>query len=199
MLRNRFHLLAAVLVVIALCAGAAWAQDDGNGGGPGKGKGKNKGRGDGGGAGGDVAAADPGGKGPGPKDEAAKDQKKADGMKQELGATDDEWTVLSPKLQKVLSLQRDIKDGGRGGPKGGPKGADGEAPEPTSDLAKATQALATLLANKDASAGDLKAAIQALRDARAKAKTALDQAQKELKELLTVRQEAILLQKGLLD
>jgi len=178
MLKGKMWLLAAALVLGGLCVGQAMAQEDGWGDGKGKGGGKDKGGG---------------------PDKVAKDQKKAKDMKQELGVTDDEWTALSPKLQKVLSLQRDIKDGGRGGPPGGPKASDGETPEPMSDLAKATQALAAILLNKDAPVADIKAAIQAVRDARAKAKTALEQAQKELKELVTVRQEAILLQKGLLD
>ena len=58
--------------------------------------------------------------------------------------------------------------------------------------------MSKVLDNKDAAPAEIKTALQALRDARAKAETALEAAQKELKEVLTVRQEAVLVQRGLL-
>jgi Spy/CpxP family protein refolding chaperone len=77
-------------------------------------------------------------------------------------------------------------------------GMGGRGGEP-SELAKASQALTAVLQNKEAGAGEIKAALQALRDARAKAKAELEKAQKELKEILTLRQEAQLVQMGVLD
>ena len=51
----------------------------------------------------------------------------------------------------------------------------------------------------NASADDLKAKMTALREARAQARQQLTQAQAELKELLTAKQEAALVMMGLLE
>jgi len=124
--------------------------------------------------------------------------------KQELGVTDDEWKVIEPKLTKVQTLRMQSFAGGRGfgggrGGRGGAGGPGGAAAEPTTDVGKATAALAKVLENKDAPAADIKTALQALREAKAKAKAELEAAQKELKEVLTARQEAVLVQRGTLD
>jgi len=135
-------------------------------------------------------------------------------MQERMGATDDEWKVLQPKIQKVRDLQQ-ASGGGFGGGFGmrGPRGnrpgggagadtaapaADPNAPKP-SDAQKASQDLRKLLENKDAKPEDLKAALKTLRDARAKAKAELDKARKELQEVLTVRQEAALVSAGVLE
>ena len=118
----------------------------------------------------------------------------SDFQKRQLGATDEEWTVLEPKLEKVQKLNNEVRNGAMMGMyMMGPMGA-GE-----SDVAKAARELAKVLKNKDASPGDIKSAVTALRDAKAKAKIELEKAQKELKELLTIRQEALLIQQGQLD
>jgi hypothetical protein len=132
-------------------------------------------------------------------------------MQERMGATDDEWKVLQPKIQKVRDLQQ-ASGGGFGGgfgmrgnrgnrPGGGADAApaaDPNAPKP-SDAQKASQDLRKLLENKDAKPEDLKAALKTLRDARAKAKAELDKARKELQEVLTVRQEAALVSAGVLE
>jgi predicted S18 family serine protease len=64
---------------------------------------------------------------------------------------------------------------------------------------KKAQELSTLLQNKDAKPEDIKAALAAYRDARTKAKAELEKAQKDLRDLLTVRQEAVLVSMGTLD
>ena len=160
----------------------------------------------GGGAGGGRGRGGPGG---GMFDPNVMRQRMADQMKTALGCTDEEWTALAPKVEKVQTLQRDLRGGGmfgggmgrgRGGP-GGPGGdaAAPAAPAPTTEVGKAAAALSKVLENKDAAPADIKTALQALRDAKAKAKTALEAAQKELKDVLTVRQEAALVERGLLD
>ncbi len=132
----------------------------------------------------------------------------SDRMRQTLGATDEEWTVLEPKIEKVTTLSLQARGGGMiamgmgmfgFGGRGGGMGGAGAAAGQQSELMKASQALAELLKNKDASAADIKSALQAYRDARARARAELEQAQKELKELLTMRQEAQLVQMGLLE
>jgi Spy/CpxP family protein refolding chaperone len=137
-------------------------------------------------------------------------------IKEQLGVTDDEWTVLQPKVQKVMDLSRDLRAGGlaamfgggrggrggRGGGAGG--GGDTAAPtappaQPTSEIADKTTALRTTLDNKDADPKDIAQKLAALRDARERTKADLIKAQGELKELLTPRQEAQLVMMGLLD
>ena len=121
-----------------------------------------------------------------------------DTVKQQLGVTDDEWTVLQPKLQKVMELSRDARGGGMRGR--GPRGGDTAAPaQPTSDVQDKATALRTALENKDADPKDIARKVAALRDARERAKADLVKAQGELKELLTARQEAHLVLMGMLD
>lgn len=53
--------------------------------------------------------------------------------------------------------------------------------------------------NKDSTAADIEPKLKAFRDAKAKAQADLVAAQAKLKEVLKVRQEAQLVQMGLLD
>jgi chromosome segregation ATPase len=61
------------------------------------------------------------------------------------------------------------------------------------------QALQTLLEDKNATSDEIKAKLSVLRKAREAAKQELAQAQRELRELLTLRQEAMLVVMGLLE
>jgi septal ring factor EnvC (AmiA/AmiB activator) len=81
---------------------------------------------------------------------------------------------------------------GRGG-QGGPGGN-----APSTPVQAAREDLNKTLDNKDASADDIKAKLTALRDAETKAEGDLDKARQELKELLTQRQEAVLVMDGIL-
>lgn len=121
-------------------------------------------------------------------------------LKTDLGVKDDEWTALQPKIEKVMTAQRDSRGGGFGGGRGGPGGPGGpNANQPQSDVAVKSADLAKVLENKDAQAPQIKAALDAYRQARTKARDELEKAQKELKELLTPRQEAVLVSRGMLD
>ena len=138
-----------------------------------------------------------GGRGGGNFDPNVMRQRMADQMKTALGCTDEEWTALAPKIEEVQTLQQATRGGGFGrGGRGGPGGA---AQTPTTDVGKAQAALRTVLDNKDAKPEEIKAALQGLRDARTKAKATLEAAQKKLKEILTVRQEAALVEMGMLE
>jgi len=121
-------------------------------------------------------------------------------IKERMGATDDEWKVLLPKIEKVQTAQRNSRGGffGGGGGRGGNRGGDAAAAD-QSPTQKASADLRTVLDNKDASADDIKAKLAALREAREKGKAELAAAQKELKEVLTQRQEAVLVTMGMLD
>ena len=119
-------------------------------------------------------------------------------IKEQLKADDDEWKVLSPKIEKLMTAQRDTRGGGgfRGRPGGGGGNADNQ---PTTPVAKASADLRTALENKDTPAEDIAKKLAALREARDKARADLTAVQKELKEVLTQRQEAVLVTMGMLE
>jgi hypothetical protein len=129
-------------------------------------------------------------------------QQRLDRIKEQLAASDDEWKVLSPKIEKVMDVQRNTFAGfggfrGRGG--GGGGGGGNADNQPQTPVAKASADLRTTLENKDAPADEIKTKLAALRDARQKARDELQAAQKELKEVLTQRQEAVLVTNGMLE
>lgn len=175
--------LAVVTVVGGLLAGTAYCQQGGGGGRGGAG-------------------------GRGRFDPEQMRQQRAERMREALGATDEEWQVLEPLVQKVQTLSAQARVGGggmrmrrRGGADaagGGGRGGPG-AEEPQSELQQAQSALQETLANTNASAADISAKLKVLREAREKARQELDVAQKELREVITLRQEAQLVLMGLLD
>lgn len=125
-------------------------------------------------------------------------------IKDALGATDDEWKALSPKVEKVQTLQMQNMMGRFGGGRGGRGGPGGAAPAvdpaaPANPVRDASTELQTTLDNKESTAEQIKVKLTALRDAKAKAAADLKKAQDELRELVTVRQEAVLVTQGLLD
>lgn len=131
-------------------------------------------------------------------------QRMEDRLKTALGATDDEWTVLEPKIQKVQEAQRAMYVG-RGGMTGRRRRGGNEndtqsqdRPQPSAVQQKA-QDLQEALNNKDTSPADIKAKLAALRDARTQAQAALTAAQGELRDVLTPRQEAVLVMYGILN
>ena len=136
-------------------------------------------------------------------------QRMSDRIKEQLGATDAEWQVLQPKVEKVQQLQLAAATrmfggfgGGRGGPGGGRDGGGGGAPSSdasASPVEQKTRDLRASVENKDAKPEELKAKLAALREAKQKAKVDLTKAQEDLRELLTVRQEAVLVMNSLLD
>jgi hypothetical protein len=134
-------------------------------------------------------------------DPAQMRQRMTDRMREALGASDEEWKALEPKVEKVMTLSMETRGGmgmmGRGRTGRGPTSQP--SPEAQTEAAKAAQALSTVLENKEAKPDEIKTSLQNLRDARAKAKTELEQAQKDLREVLTVRQEAQLVLMGMLD
>jgi hypothetical protein len=118
----------------------------------------------------------------------------ADRLKDALKATDEEWTVLEPKVEKVMTLQLQLQGGGIGMMVMSFLGGG----EP-SELMKAQQALSAVLAKSDSSPGDIADALKAFRAARTKARAELAKAQADLKEVLTLRQESILVRMGMMD
>ena len=139
-------------------------------------------------------------------------QRMNDRIKEAMGATDAEWQVLQPKVEKVQTLQSASRGGGgmgmifgrgggdsRGGDsRGGDRGTQSSDAN-SSPVQQKSRDLQASLDNKEAKPEELKAKLAALREARQKAKADLTKAQEELRELLTVRQEAVLVMNGMLE
>jgi hypothetical protein len=174
--------MSAALMV---CAGTARAQAGGGGGGGG------------------FAGIDP----------TAIRQRMEQQFQQQIEASDEEWRVIEPRFMKVLILQMDagtgimgmIRGAGRGGRGGAAGGANVNQfinqifgitePSPvTRRLDELQQAI-----DNNASADLLKEKLEALRVARQKAQVDLVKAQDDLTQVLSLRQEALLVQMGLLE
>jgi hypothetical protein len=156
------------------------------------------------------------GGGPGNFDPAQMRQRMAERMKEMLGADDQAWKVMEPRLMKVMELNRQANAGGRGmmfgmmgrggrggpgGDQGGPQGARrGRGPQgEQTALEKAMAQLRTTLENQSATPEEIKTQLTAVRQAREKAKQELAVAQQDLKKILTLRQEAMLVEMGQLE
>jgi hypothetical protein len=123
-------------------------------------------------------------------------------LKGNLKATDDEWKVLEPKIEKVQILQRQMRMDGMRGMFGSQRGSGNEQPTlpaPTTEIGKKTAELQKLLADEKSSLADIKAALKAVRDAREKVKADIAAAQKDLRDVVNVRQEAELVVIGTLE
>jgi len=128
-------------------------------------------------------------------------------VKTTLGATDEEWKVLAPRIEKVQGLSMQLRAGGRmfggRGARGDrPQGATAQNDQPQreqSEVEKAATALREVLEKESATAEDIAKKLTALREAREKVKQELAAAQEDLRKLLTARQEAQLVLMGMLD
>lgn len=135
-------------------------------------------------------------------------------LKEQLEVTkDDEWSVILPRVEKVMQAQRELRMGGmggmgRGGPGGGTNNPDdnanggrarGNAGAGNEDNASNPDATALRKAvESKAAAAELKAHIAKMRETLKKREAALAAAQDELRKVLTTRQEAIAILLGLL-
>jgi hypothetical protein len=124
-----------------------------------------------------------------------------DPLKDPLGASDEEWKVLAPKCLEVVTLRRNLYAATPyGALKPETKLPDEMTPDDKkTELQKATINLRKLLLDKSTKPQDLQDALKAYRDARAEVKKQLEKAQKALRDLLTVRQEAALVLDGQLE
>ncbi len=140
-------------------------------------------------------------------------QRMMERMKEMLGAEDEAWKVIEPRLSAVMTLSREVNNrggmmrmfgrgrGGFGGPgsRGGNRPGQGQNNQPQSDIEKSTQALQTLLDAEKPNPAQIKQVLTALRTAREKAKQKLVKAQQNLRQVLTIRQEAQLVLMGYLQ
>jgi len=112
-----------------------------------------------------------------------------------LGATDEEWKILEPKIEKVRTLSTLLRANVAGVRVMSFVGGGDQQ----SDIQKKALVLQETLENKASNPKDIATALKGYRAARAKGKEELSKARKELRELLTVKQEAQLVTMDLLD
>jgi hypothetical protein len=132
----------------------------------------------------------PGGFGPG-FNPGAFGQPRLDDVKRMIAATDEEWKVIGPKLQKVINTRQAVNGEQRGF--GGPFGGGG------SPVTQAQAELKAVLDDPKHTTTDVAEKIAAVRKARAKARADFSAAQKDLLDMLTAAQEAALISLGYLE
>jgi hypothetical protein len=124
-------------------------------------------------------------------------------IKTAMKATDEEWAVLQPLIEKVSEKGREAMAGRFGGGFGrGPGGPGGGAPGGTTTPrpgSEAAQALREAVEKEGASNEDLQAKMNAVREQRKKAQAELEAAREELKKMVTIRQEAVLVAASILE
>ena len=106
----------------------------------------------------------------------------------QLEIAEAEWSVLKPRVEAVYKLVHPQPQFGGPGNMGLMSPVDRSKGE-----------LRQMLANKDASADQIKARLTALRAAQEHSRQELTKARQNLRQLLTLRQEAALVLNGLLD
>jgi hypothetical protein len=115
-------------------------------------------------------------------------------IREQLNCSDDEWKVILPKLQKVMSASADASQTGQGGGIATFMGM-----QITTAASKARRELRAAVQDPSTPSDVLAYKLRAWRDAHEKAKTAYVDAQKDLIDLLTPRQEAILMTIGIIQ
>ncbi len=131
-------------------------------------------------------------------------------IKTSLKVTDDEWTILQPLIEKVTEKQRDAS-GGRsfggfgstrtGGTTGGAPAAPGASTSGRPERAGTAEreALRMALEDETTSPDQIRSKLGAVRAVRMKSTEELATAREELKKVVTVRQEAVLVSMGILE
>lgn len=184
---NRLIAVCGLVAALSLSASSLFAQDNntndngGQGGQPGR-----RMRGQGG----------PGG---GNYDPAQRQQQMLERIKDELGFTNDtDWSAVEPLVQKVMDARRDVGFGGmgrmfrnRGGNNGGGRGF---GPEPSAEQKALEDAI-----DNNAPKGQLKAALDKYRASQKDKQSKLEQAQANLKKVLSQKQEAQAVLLGLVN
>ena len=118
----------------------------------------------------------------------------------QLNASDEEWNVLLPKIQRVLAALQDVAQPAAVSGRGGMGGMGGLvlAQPAVSQVARAFQELQDILKEPNAGEDSIAAKLRAWRALHEKARAELAAAQEDLVSILTLRQEAILLNLGML-
>jgi hypothetical protein len=122
-----------------------------------------------------------------------------------LGCTDEEWSVIGPRVLNLFTLSNQSSGGsmrsifGRSSRGDDTNSRRGGTEDSDSEEDELLERLQELLDEENPSTSEIKSLMNEIRQARQAAEQELAQAQKELRELLTLRQEAILFAMGMLD
>jgi hypothetical protein len=114
-------------------------------------------------------------------------QRAIEDLKGQLEISDKEWPVVKPRVEKVYNLVHPLRSMGAG------------SEQPRTEVDKASSELRELLRNDSAAADQVKAKLAALRAAKQKTAQDLATARQSLRQLMTLRQEALLVLNALLD
>jgi hypothetical protein len=120
-------------------------------------------------------------------------------LRKQLGASDEDWKVIGPKIEQLVELQQAARAGTRGFRPGGFGGFGGPGPSEPSELTEAAATLREALRDPDVPDRDRRLVLEDYRRARDKARQRVAKAEAELRDLLTQRQEALLVTMGLLE
>ena len=187
---NRTFTIWSVAAALCLSTGSLLAQNDNGGGGNGGG---------------------PGGGGRGNFDPAQFQQRMMDGIRDQLGFTNDtDWSAVQPLIQKVMDARRDVGAGGgmgrmfrnRGGNGGNANNANGGnrrgggffGGQPSPEAEALQKAI-----DDNAPAAQIQSALARYEASQKAKQDKLLQAQQELRGVLTVKQEAQATLLGLLN
>lgn len=108
-------------------------------------------------------------------------------LKQQLGASEEEWKIIQPRLEKVYLLRHP------------PVHIAAEDTSASAMVTRLINELWELLNNKETKPEEIKTKLTALRNAKEKVHQELAKARQELRKLMTIRQEAVLVLSELLD
>jgi len=109
-------------------------------------------------------------------------------VKKQLGASDEEWQVIGPQLRKVEAARRALLGQA---PAAGPMGGNA--------VGQAQAELRALLADPKHSKDQVQELVVSVRKARDSTRAELAAAQRELRQLLTEEQQAVVVSLGYLD
>jgi hypothetical protein len=154
-----------------------------------------------------------------PAPSSTKEHRKAEQLKEILGSSDAEWEVLCPKIERILTLQHD-RERFVGKPKL-PKlqdqpttqkpalssvldakpqsNKDSPATSTNAEISLLYSRLVSIASSDQAGTSEMTAALRDYRAAQTKSDAELAKARNELRELVTVKQEIVLVLVGVLD
>lgn len=110
-----------------------------------------------------------------------------EGIRKQLETSDEEWKVIKPRIEAIYNLQH-LPTSSRPGNE-----------TKRTEVQRKSVELGELLRDKAAAPDQIKARLAALRAAKEKTRQELATAQQNLRQILTLRQEALLVLNGLLD
>jgi DNA repair exonuclease SbcCD ATPase subunit len=118
---------------------------------------------------------------------AAQRQRAFEELKDHLQVSEKEWPVVKPRLQAVYDLVRPVRP------------MMGRNEQPQTEVEQRTRELREVLQGDNPPLDQIKAKLTALRAARERANQNVAQARQNLREIMNLRQEAVLVLNGLLD